>query len=150
MPKQQQSPFLILGLALGAVALILGALGGYYQHMNARFAAEGRQTTGTVLVKKVEKNTDADDRYLLQLGYTDQQQKAQSGWEAVPKAAWDGLKEGQSLPVLYLPNAPTTVRLDQPGLESSGTGYLTVAAVLGLVAVASLFAWVRTRKRQAV
>jgi hypothetical protein len=130
---------LVFGIALGSCAVLLALLGFHYRHMNARFATESVPANAVVLVKKLEENTNADPRYLLQLGYSDRRQSSVQGWEAVPRPLWDSLKEGQTVAIVYLQTDPAIVRLVSPGItEEDGHIQLTFAAILGFGALCLL------------
>lgn len=130
------------GIALASIAAILAVYGWYCAHMNARFAREGVSANAVVLVKKLEENTNSDNRYLLQLGYSDRQQSSVQGWVAVERPLWETLKEGQNVAVTYLQTDPATVRLVSPGIiEEDGHVQLRFAEILGFPGLFLLGVW---------
>jgi len=130
-----------VGIALAALTLIVGTLGFYYRHMDARFAQEGVPAQATVLIKKLEENTNSDPRFLLQLGYADEQQKSQQGWVAIPRPLWESLHQGQAVDVTYLRADPSKVRLADPSLHETGQLQLKLATVCLIGAALSFAAW---------
>lgn len=137
-PTVKQSYYFWFGVAFIFCSLIAGVLGWSYKHEDEQFAKEGVLTDGLVATKKLEKNSDSDNRYLIEFALSDEQHRLAHGWVALSKPLWDGFEQGQKRHIAFLRSDPTKVRLMEPLVHEDGKVQFKLAAIGGVLGIVLL------------
>jgi hypothetical protein len=110
-----------------AVGLLFAGVGGGIAYERAdveqRLAASGVATEGVVLLKELDAR-DGADSYRVEFRFEGPQGEAIKGSAELEAEAWSALAERGPIPIVYLPDRPSTYRV--PG-ETSDDAVLAIA-----------------------
>lgn len=123
--------FLLLGVGLLFMVLMLGV---DEIRLHRRLRREGVRLTGAVVRHQEERGSEDNTVYFAVVGFTDADgnqgeiQRTGSGTEKWPI--------GREVPVVHLPGAPSTARIDLPSEHRTNKGF--PFAFVGMVLVSAL------------